>query len=160
MRAALASVAPNLPLNGLQTLTQIVDRAVSPRRFFTMLLAGFALFALALALFGIYGVISYTVNHRTQEIGVRIALGASRRNVQGQIIRETLDLAAIGIVLGTVGSWMLARALRGLLFGVTSTDAVTFIGMIAIVTLVAVLSGYLPARRASRIDPIVAFRSS
>jgi putative ABC transport system permease protein len=160
MRAALASVAPNLPLNGLQTLTQIVDRAVSPRRFFTMLLAGFALFALALALFGIYGVISYTVNHRTQEIGVRIALGASRRNVQGQIIRETLDLAAIGIVLGTVGSWMLARALRGLLFGVTSTDAVTFIGMIAIVTLVAALSGYLPARRASRIDPIVAFRSS
>ena len=160
LHAALAPVAPNLPLNEMHTLEQVVDRAVSPRRFFTLLLAGFAAFALALALYGIYGVISYTVGHRTQEIGVRIALGASLANVQGQIIRETLQLAALGILLGTVGSWLVAQALRGLLFGVTSTDPATFLGMIALVTIVAAVSGYLPARRASRIDPNVAFRSS
>lgn len=160
VRNALMPIAPNLPSNEFQTLRQIVDRAVSPRRFFTVLLAGFAGVSLGLALLGIYGVISYTVNHRTQEIGVRIALGASPGLIQGRILRETLDLAAFGIVLGTIGSWLLARTLSSFLFGVTSTDPVTFVGMLIIVATVALVSGYLPARRASRIDPSVAFRSS
>jgi len=159
IRTALAPIAPNVALNEVQTLGQIVDRSVSPRRFFTMLLSAFAAFALALALFGIYGVISYTVAHQQQEIGVRMALGASQGVVQRKILRETLVLAIVGIVLGTVASWIVAQLLRSQLFGVSSTDPATFVAMIVIVTAVALISGYLPARRASRIDPTVAFRS-
>ncbi|MDQ2765792.1 MAG: ABC transporter permease [Gemmatimonadota bacterium] len=159
IRAALAPIAPNVALNEVQTLGQIVDRSVSPRRFFTMLLGAFAAFALALALCGIYGVISYTVAHQQQEIGVRMALGASQGIVQRKILRDTLDLAILGIVLGTGASWIVARLLRNQLFGVSSTDPATFVAMILIVTAVALVSGYLPARRASRIDPTVAFRS-
>jgi ABC-type antimicrobial peptide transport system permease subunit len=124
-----------------------------------MLLGAFAAFALALALFGIYGVISYTVAHQQQEIGVRMALGASQGIVQRKILRETLELAIVGILLGTGASWIMAKLLRSQLFGVSSTDPATFIAMIVVVTAVALVSGYLPARRASRIDPTVAFRS-
>ena len=159
IRTALAPIAPNVALNEVQTLGQIVDRSVSPRRFFTMLLSAFAVFALALALFGIYGVISYTVAHQQQEIGVRMALGATQGVVQRRILRDTLELAIIGIALGTVASWMVARLLRSQLFGVSATDPATFVAMIVLVTAVALVSGYLPARRASRIDPTAAFRS-
>jgi ABC-type antimicrobial peptide transport system permease subunit len=160
LRSALAPVVPNLPTNEIQTLTKVVDKAVSPRRFLTTLLGAFAVFSLTLALLGIYGVISYTVSHRTQEIGVRIALGASARHVQGRIIRETLGLAAIGMALGTVASWAMARTLSGFLYGVTSTDPITFVGMLVTLTAVAIISGYMPARRASRIDPLMALRSN
>jgi ABC-type antimicrobial peptide transport system permease subunit len=149
-----------LATNEVQTLQGAVDRATSPRRFFTALLGGFSIFALCLALLGIYGVISYTVTHRRQEIGVRIALGASSRQVQGRIIRETVELALAGIVLGTLGSWIAARTLSGFLFGVTAADPLTYAGMVVLLSIVAVGSGYLPARRASRIDPIVALRES
>jgi predicted permease len=159
VRAALAPISPNIALNQMQTLSEIVDRSVSPRRFFTLLLTAFAVFALALALFGIYGVISYTVAHQQQEIGVRMALGATQRVVQRKILGETLELAVIGIVLGTAASWLVARLLRSQLFGVSSTDPATYIAMVLVVTAVALLSGYLPARRASLIDPTVAFRS-
>jgi ABC-type lipoprotein release transport system permease subunit len=160
VRAALQPVAPNLPTNEFRTLEQVVDKAVSPRRFLTLLLGGFAVFALTLALLGIYAVISYTVNHRTQEIGVRIALGASPAHVQMRIIRETLALAVAGMGVGTIASWLLARAMNGFLFGVSATDPATFAVMIAVLTAVAMVSGYLPARRASRIDPVVALRST
>jgi ABC-type antimicrobial peptide transport system permease subunit len=160
IRSTLAPISANLPTNEIQTLTGLVDKSVSPRRFFTSMLGAFAAFALGLALLGIYGVISYTVSHRTQEIGVRIALGASTGQIQGRILRETLQLAAAGIAIGTVGSWLLARTLSGFLFGVSSTDPATFGGMLVVVTAVALVSGYLPARRAARIDPSVAFREN
>ena len=124
-----------------------------------LLLAGFAAFALVLASLGIYGLISYSVKQRTQEIGIRMAIGASARDVQRQIIAQTLWLAAIGMTIGAVASWALGRGLRGLLFEVTATDPGTFLAMLVILTTVAIVAGYLPARRASRIDPMVALRS-
>jgi ABC-type antimicrobial peptide transport system permease subunit len=160
VRGALQSIAPNLPRNDFRTLQQLVDKSVSPRRFVVMLLGGFALFALVLASLGIYGVISYSVNQRTQEIGIRMALGATAGDLQARIIVQTLTLAAIGILVGGAASWALARTLSGLLFGVTPGDPVTFLGMLAILTAVAALAGYLPARRASRIDPMVALRAN
>jgi ABC-type antimicrobial peptide transport system permease subunit len=160
LRHALTPIVPNLATNEVQTLQGAVDKAVSPRRFFTALLGGFSAFALCLALLGIYGVISYTVTHRRQEIGVRIALGASSRQVQARIVRETLQLALAGIVIGTVCAWLAGRSLEGFLFGVSAGDPLTYVGMIALLSIVAVISGYLPARRASQIDPIIALRES
>jgi predicted permease len=160
LRVVLTPVTPNLATNEVRTLDQVVDRALSPRRFFTLLLGGFSAFALCLALLGIYSVISYTVTHRTQEIGVRIALGATSRQVQARIIRETMELASVGILLGTIGAWLAGRTLSSFLFGVTAADPLTYATMIVVLSAVAILSGYLPARRAARIDPIVALRES
>jgi predicted permease len=160
VRAALKPIAPNLPGKDFRTLQQLVDKAVSPRRFVVLLLGGFALFALVLASLGIYGVVSYGVNQRTQEIGIRMALGASASRLQIGIIAQTLGLAAIGMLMGAVASRVLARALVGLLFGVTANDPLTFLGMPAVLALVAVTAGYFPARRASRIDPSIALRAN
>ena len=159
IRAKLQPLAANLPGNDFRTLQQIVDRSVSPRRFLVLLLGGFAAFALVLASLGIYGLISYSVNQRTQEIGIRMALGASARDVQGGILRQTLKLATIGMALGTVASWIMAQSAAGLLFGITARDPGTFLAMLLVLTLVAIVAGYLPARRASRIDPMVALRA-
>ncbi len=160
IRAALKPIEPNLPTNDFRPLQQLVDKAVSPRRFVVVLLAGFAGFALLLASLGIYGVIAYSVTQRTQEIGIRMALGASAADLQGRIILQTLGLAAMGMLLGAAASWVVARALNGLLYGITATDPLTFGGMLLVLTLVAVLAGYVPARRASRIDPMVALRAN
>ena len=160
VRAALKPIAPNLPGKDFRTLRQLVDKSVSPRRFVVLLLGGFAMFALVLASLGIYGVISYGVNQRTQEIGIRMALGASASRLQAGIIGQTLGLAAAGILIGAVASRVLARALGGMLFGVTATDPLTFLGMPVVLTMVAVAAGYLPARRASRIDPSIALRAN
>ena len=159
VRAALKPIEPNLPASDFRTIQQLVDKAVSPRRFVVLLLGGFALFALVLASLGIYGVISYSVNQRTQEIGIRMALGASAGDLQTGIILQTLGLAAMGMLLGAAASWALARALSGLLYGVTPGDPATFAGMLIVLTAVAAMAGYLPARRASRIDPMVALRA-
>jgi predicted permease len=159
LRAALAPIAPNLAGNDFRTLQQIVDRSTSPRRFTVFLLGGFALFALALASLGIYALISYSVNQRTQEIGIRMALGATARDVQTRIIGQTLRLAIIGLVAGAGASWLLARSASGLLFGVTARDPQTFVAMAAVLAVVALVAGYVPARRASRIDPMVALRA-
>jgi predicted permease len=160
IRTALRPIDPNLPVSQFQTLQNLVDQAVSPRRFLVMLLAGFAAFALLLASLGIYAVISYSVSQRVQEIGIRMALGASARDLQSRILLRTLGLAAIGLALGMAASRVLSGALAGMLFGVTSGDPVTFIGMGALLIAVAAIAGYIPAWRASRIDPMVALRSN
>jgi ABC-type antimicrobial peptide transport system permease subunit len=160
IRAALKPIAPNLPGNDFRLVQQLVDKAVSPRRFVVLLLGGFALFALILASLGIYAVISYSVSRRTQEIGIRMALGASAGNLQARIILQTLGLAAAGMALGAAGSWAMARALSGMLFETTATDPATFGGMLLVLATVSAFAGYLPARRASKIDPSVALRAN
>ena len=160
VRTALKPIAPDLPGKEFRTLQSLVDRAVSPRRFVVVLLGGFAVFAVILASLGIYGVVSYSVNQRTQEIGIRMALGASAANLQAGIVGQTLALAALGIAIGAAASWALARALSSMLYGVTTTDPITFAGMLIVLTSVAAAAGYLPARRASRIDPSIALRAS
>ena len=159
IRDALKPVAPDLPRNEFRTLQELVDRSVSPRRFTVLLLAGFAAFALVLASLGIYALISYSVNQRTQEIGIRMALGATTGAVKRKIVGQTLQLTAIGLVIGAAASWALARALEGLLFEVTPGDPRTFLAMIVVLSVVAMIAGYLPARRASAIDPMVALRA-
>jgi predicted permease len=160
IRAALRPIDPNLPVSTFQTLQDLVDKAVSPRRFLVMLLAGFAGFALLLASLGIYALISYSVNQRTREIGIRMALGASERLVRREVLMKTLRLALTGVAIGTLASFALTKWIESLLFGTTSTDAVVFSGVILLLCVAALVAGYVPARRASRIDPMVALRTS
>ncbi|HEY3738703.1 MAG TPA: ABC transporter permease [Bryobacteraceae bacterium] len=160
LRAALRPIDPNLPVREFQTFQDLVDKAVSPRRFLVLLLAGFAGFALILASLGIYAVISFSVSQRVQEIGIRMALGEPATAVRRRIVLRTLALAGIGLALGVVGSRALSSTLGSLLFGVTSGDPLTFIEAGALLLAVAAIAGYIPAWRASRIDPMVALRSN
>jgi predicted permease len=160
IRAALRPLDPNLPVRELQSLQDLVDRAASPRRFLVMLLGGFAAFALLLASLGIYAVISYSVNQQAQEIGIRMALGASPAELQRRILLRTFGLAASGLALGMAVSRALSNTLGSLLFGVTSGDLVTYVGVGGLLIAVAAVAGYIPAWRASRIDPMVALRSN
>jgi predicted permease len=159
VRIAMRGVEPSLPTAEFRTLGDVVDRSVSPRRFVVVLLGGFAALALVLASLGIYGVVSYSVTQRTQEIGIRMALGASAGQVQMRVLRQTVVLALIGAGIGVVVSMAAARLMESLLYGVQPGDIATFAGMLGVLTLVAALAGYLPARRASRIDPMSALRS-
>ncbi|MEX2262610.1 MAG: ABC transporter permease [Bryobacteraceae bacterium] len=159
LRKALAEVAPDLPTIGFRPLKQIVDRAVSPRRFFVNLLAAFAAAALALAAIGIYGVISYSVTRRTAEIGIRMALGASEGRIRASVVGETLRLALAGIAIGAAGAVALSSLLASLLFGVSPGDPWTYAGAAAILLLVAIAAAFVPAFRASRISPITALRA-
>ena len=140
-------------------MQDMIDRSTSPRRFLVLLVVGFAGFALILASLGIYGVISYSVNQRTQEIGIRSALGASPGDIQNRVLAETLGLAAIGMGLGLCAAWALARVMQGLLFGVTTSDPTTYAAVPVLILAVAALAGYLPARRAARTDPVAALRA-
>jgi predicted permease len=160
IRAALRPIDPNLPVREFVTFQDLVDRAVSPRRFLVLLLAGFAAFALILASLGIYAVISFSVSQRVQEIGIRMALGASATDLQRRIVLRTLGLAALGLALGMAGSRVLSSALGSLLFGITTGDPVTFIEVGTLLIAVAAIAGYIPAWKASRIDPMVALRSN
>jgi hypothetical protein len=159
VRAALLQVDHGLPREQFRPLQDIVDNAASPRRFIVMLLSGFAGFALLLASLGIYAVISYSVGQRTQEIGIRMALGATPGVLQRSILLQTLGLAAAGLLLGTVASALLTQGLKSLLFGVPPRDPVTFVSMLVVLAAVAGLAGFLPAQRAARINPTVALRA-
>ena len=124
-----------------------------------MLVSLFAILGLTLAALGIYGVISYSVTQRTQEIGIRMALGATTARVQREVIAKTLRLTVIGIALGTAISFVVSRLIASLLFGTQPNDPPTFLSMILSLGVVAIMAGYVPARRASRIDPMVALRT-
>ncbi len=156
--STLRSMNPGQPAVELRPIQQLVDHAVSPRRFFVLLVGIFAALGLLLASLGIYGVISYSVTQQTQEIGIRMALGSSQARVQLEVIARTLKLALVGIAVGMVASFAVSGLIASLLFDTAATDPATFAGMILLLVVVAFIAGYLPARRASRIDPIVALR--
>jgi ABC-type antimicrobial peptide transport system permease subunit len=156
----LRTLNPGQPATEFRPLGQIVDHAISPRRFFALLVSSFAALGLVLAALGIYGVISYTVARQTQEIGIRMALGATQGHVLAGVLGRTLRLALAGIAVGLVGSLAVARMIASLLFGTAPTDLVTFAGMAGLLAAVALVAGYVPAYRASRIDPMVALRNS
>jgi len=151
---------PLEPAAEFRTIQSIVDHATSPRRFFAMLVAIFAGLGLLLAALGIYGVISYSVSRQTQEIGVRMALGASAGRVQLAVISSTLRLALAGVAAGTLVSFAAARSIAALLFDTQPGDPLTFASIALVLSAVALLAGYLPARRASRVDPVVALRQN
>jgi putative ABC transport system permease protein len=158
VRQQVAAIDKDQPVSAIRTMTDVLSESVAQQRFRTMLLAAFAAVALLLAAVGIYGVISYSVTQRTHEIGVRMALGAQRRDVVRLVVRGGLALTLLGVCLGLAGSFALTRVMSGLLFGVSATDPVTFAAITALLTAVALLACYLPARRATRVDPMVALR--
>jgi predicted permease len=159
IRTALRPIDPNLPVTEFQTLQGLVDKVVSPRRFLVMLLSGFAGFALLLASLGIYALISYSVNQRTKEIGIRMALGASSGLVRRGVLAQTLRLALAGVALGTLSSFALSKWIESLLFSTTPANPAVFLGVSSLLCAVALVAAYFPARRASRIEPLQALRT-
>jgi len=158
VREAIRSVDPDLPLAKVATLTSLVSDSLSQPRFSMFLLASFGLLALLLASIGIYGVISYSVMQRTQEIGIRMALGAERRSVFGMVLGQGARLALLGIGIGLIGALAVTRTMASFLYGVQATDPPTFAAVSLLLAVIALLACYLPARRATRVDPIVALR--
>jgi putative ABC transport system permease protein len=158
IREVVHRADPTLPVARVITLEGLVTESVSARRFSAALIAIFAMLALLLAAVGIYGVMSFAVSSRTQEIGIRMALGASPKTVQNMILGKSLALTMTGVLLGLVGSLGLMRFLSSLLFGVGAYDGITFAGVALLLTGVALAASYIPARRAVRVDPLVALR--
>jgi predicted permease len=162
VRQAVASIDPNIPLFGVRTQAEQIDELLLQERFFAKLTSFFGLLALLLACIGLYGILSYAVARRTREIGIRMALGALPADVRRMVLRETLLLVLAGIVIGVpaslVGARLASSLISNLLFGLRATDASTVVGATAFLGAFAGLAGFLPARRATRVDPIVALR--
>ena len=154
----LRKLNPAQPNNAFRPVQSLVDRSVSPRRFFVCLVGVFAALGLTLAALGIYGVISYSVTRQTHEIGIRMALGASGGQVQRSVIGRALSLAGIGIVIGSVASIVMARWIESLLFKTEPADPVAFVSMVVLLVAIAGLAGYVPSLRASHVEPVVALR--
>jgi putative ABC transport system permease protein len=158
VREAVWSIDPKLPLAQVRTMEDVVERSMARVSFTMFLLAIGAVVALTLGAVGIYGVISYIVSQRTQEIGVRMALGAQRGEVSGMVLKEGLALALVGIGLGLAGALFVTRFMRALLFEVSTTDPAMFAAVPVLLAAVALLASYLPARRAAGVEPLEAIR--
>jgi putative ABC transport system permease protein len=158
LRGVVRAVDKNEPISSISTMEQFISQSVAQPRFRTLLLGIFAGLAFLLAVVGIYGIVSYSVSQRTHEIGIRMALGAERRNVLGLVVGQGMAVTLIGIGVGLVAAFGLTRLLASFLYGVRPTDPVTFVAVSAVFIAVALLASYIPARRATKVDPIVALR--
>jgi putative ABC transport system permease protein len=158
VRQAVWKVDGDQPMWKVRTLESLIDRSTADKRFLMVLMGVFAALALALSVIGLYGVMSYAVSQRTQEIGVRMALGAGARNIHRMVLRQGMTLVLIGVAFGLAASWLLTRLMANLLFGVSATDLLTFVSISSLLTIVALLACWIPARRAMKVDPIIALR--
>jgi len=158
VREQVRAVDRDLPVFGERTMAQVAAESVRRRRFAMQVVGLFGILALLLAAVGIYGVIAYSVTQRTREIGIRVALGASKTAILRWVLKQGLILTIAGVVVGLVGAFVLTRLLRSLLFGVGPADIVTYGALAVLLTLVALIACYVPARRATKVDPLVALR--
>ena len=154
----IQAVDPTIPVFDVRTMTDRMHDSMARQRFSTIMLGAFAVFALVLAAVGVYGVMSYLVTQGSHDIGVRMALGASRHSILGMVVRQGLELTGAGIVIGLIGAVVLTRVMASLLFGVSATDLVTFAAVPVVLMATALLACYLPGRRATRVDPVIALR--
>jgi ABC-type antimicrobial peptide transport system permease subunit len=148
-----------MAVDEFKPLKNLVENMVSPKRLVALLLALFSLLALLLASIGIYGVVAYSVSQRTREIGIRLALGSSRDALLGLVIWEGMSLTLLGCGIGLMAGWILARVIRALLFHVSPTDPIVFVSTAVLLLLVAFAACWLPARRATKVDPMIALRN-
>jgi putative ABC transport system permease protein len=156
--AAVHDIDPSLPVSAMRTMDEVEALATAQRRFQLNLVLVFAVAAMLLAGLGIYGVLAYAVRQRTSEIGTRLALGAAPAALRRAVVKDALRLVAAGLAVGVPLALVVARSLRALLFGIAPYDPITVVGVCLILTMAAWLAAYLPARRASRVDPMVALR--
>jgi putative ABC transport system permease protein len=159
IRREIAAIDPDIPIFGLQTMEQYLSQNTEQPRLTVTLLTGFGALALMLAIVGIYGVLSYTVSTRTQEIGIRLALGATRGDVMRQVVGHGMTLSGIGAVVGVAAAWGITQSMRALLYDLSPHDPATYVWIVAGVAAVALVASYLPARRATRVDPLLALRA-
>ena len=158
VRDEVAAIDRDQPVSSLMTMEQRISDSVAPRRFNMFLMALFAVLALILAAIGVYGIMAFSVSQRAHEIGIRIALGAGRRDVLKLVLRSGLGLALIGIAIGLAVAFVATRVMSTLLFSVSPTDPMTFLGEALLLAFVGLLACYIPARRATKVDPLVALR--
>jgi predicted permease len=158
VRAQIHDVRPDQPVDLMQTMDGVLMDSLAPRRFSFLLVGSFAALALLISAIGIYGMVAYSVNVRTAEFGLRMALGAQRQEVLRLVLGESLRTAAVGVAAGVIASLIFSRFMSSLLFGITASDPLTFVGVAALLGLVALAACYVPARRATRVDPMMALR--
>jgi predicted lysophospholipase L1 biosynthesis ABC-type transport system permease subunit len=159
VRKELAAMDATIPLTGVRVFEEYIARSLARPRFNTLLLSIFAGTALVLTAIGIYGVMAYSVAQRTSEIGIRIALGAGKGSIFRLVVGQAMTLVGISVVIGLAGAFAATRILEGLLFGVGASDPATFVAIVFLVSAVAFIAAWLPARRATRVDPIIALRA-
>ncbi|HEX8280930.1 MAG TPA: FtsX-like permease family protein, partial [Chthoniobacterales bacterium] len=154
----IRALDPDQPIADVRTLQEVVSKSIARPRFNTLLLSIFAGVALLLASVGLYGVMNYSATQRTHEVGIRMALGATRADIMRLVVGNGMMLTLIGIAIGVAASWGLTRLMQAFLFGVGTTDAITFIAVSGLLLIVALIANYIPARKATRVNPVIALR--